>query len=188
MCFSVLGTVSKGWNSSFSWAWPEHILGHWEGLLGLVTSLGSFLDARHFPWAFGQLGKAPGPWPGWSQLGKAGQGSWACLGLGWSLWHSQNTLTHTFSRIPGLTLRMLFFWWFWDFLSFAQFFSSFGTFCRIGTFCSFGNLWPHIGHQNVTGPPGALSFDVKPEKVTTTAVSSELPLGHLLHNFPVVSS
>ena len=40
----------------------------------------------------------------------------------------------------------------------------------------------------VTGPPGALSFDVKPEKVTTTAVSSELPLGHLLHNFPVVSS
>ena len=138
MCFSVLGTISKGWNSSFSWAWPEHIPGHWEGLLGLVTSLGSSLNTRHFPWTCGQLGKAPGPWPGWSQLGKAGQGSWACLDLGWTLWHSQNTLTHTPSRIPGLTLKVLFlivlrlfglctffgnfgtFWLYWHILQFWQ--------------------------------------------------------------------
>ena len=32
----------------------------------------------------------------------------------------------------------------------------FDTFCSFG---SFGNLWPHIRHQNVTGPPGALLFD-----------------------------
>ena len=30
---------------------------------------------------------------------------------------------------------------------------------QYGSFGSFGNLWPHIGHQNVTGPPGALLFD-----------------------------
>ena len=27
------------------------------------------------------------------------------------------------------------------------------------SFGSLGNLWPHIGHQNVTGPLGALLFD-----------------------------
>ena len=81
MCFSVLGTFPMGWNSSFSWAWPELIPGHWEGLLGLVTSLGSSLNARHSPWAFGQLGKAPGPWPGWIQLEKPGEGWTRLLGL-----------------------------------------------------------------------------------------------------------
>ena len=138
-----------GWNSSFSWAWPELIPGHWEGLLGLVTSLGSSLDARHSPWAFEQLGKAPGPWPD----------------LGLTLWHSQNTLSHTPFRIPGLTLKVLFLvilglFELCTFFAVLAHFSQIGTF---GTFCSFGNLWPHIGHQNVTGPPGALSFDVKPE-------------------------
>ena len=98
----------------------------------------------------------------WRRLGKAGQGSWACLGLGWTLWHSQNTLAHTPSRIPGLTLKVLFLV-ILRLFELCTFFGSFGTFCQIGTFCSFGNLWPHIGHQNVTGPPGALSFDVKPE-------------------------
>ena len=35
----------------------------------------------------------------------------------------------------------------------------FAHFWHIWQFCSFGNLWPHIGHQNVTGPPGALLFN-----------------------------
>ena len=45
--------------------------------------------------------------------------------------------------------------------------------------------------HNVTGPPGALSFDVKPEiarRITITAVSNELPPGHLLHSFSCNSS
>ena len=46
-----------------------------------VTSLGSSLNARHSPWTSGQLGKAPGPWPGWSQLEKAGEGWTRLLGL-----------------------------------------------------------------------------------------------------------
>ena len=87
------------------------------------------------------LGTLPGPLGSWARLlspdlagfswrslGKAGQGSWACLGLGWTLWHSQNTLTHTPFRIPGLTLKVLFlvilglfelctfFWQFWHIL------------------------------------------------------------------------
>ena len=40
-------------------------------------------------------------------------------------------------------------------------------------------------------PPGALSFDVKPEiarRITITAVSNELPPGHLLHSFSCNSS
>ena len=166
MCFSVLGTFPMGWNSSFSWAWPELIPGHWEGFLGLVTSLGSSLDARHSPWAFGQLGKAPGPWPGWIQLEKPGEGWTRLLGLSgpWmdTLALTEHSDTHSF-RIAGLTLKVLFFWWFWDFLSFAHFLAVLAHFNQISTFCSFGNLWPHIGHQNVTGPPGALLFDVKPE-------------------------
>ena len=43
----------------------------------------------------------------------------------------------------------------------------------------------------VTGPPGALSFDVKPEiarRITRTAVLVELPPGHLLHSFSCNSS
>ena len=98
----------------------------------------------------------------WRRLGNAGQGSWACLGLGLTLWHSLNTLTHTPSKIPGLTLKVLLLV-ILGLFELCTFFSSFGTFYQIGTFCSFGNLWPHIGHQNVTGPPGALLFDVKPE-------------------------
>ena len=63
-----------------SWAHP------WElsRLLGPDSSLGSSLNDRHSPWASGQLGKAPRPWPGWSQLekaGKAGQGWARPLGL-----------------------------------------------------------------------------------------------------------
>ena len=124
------------------------------------------------------LGTLPGPLGSWARLlgpdlagfswrslGKAGQGSWACLGLGLILWHSQNTLTHTPFRIPGLTLKVLFLlilglFELCTFFAVLAHFSQIGTF---GTFCSFGNLWPHIGHQNVTGPPGALLFDVKPE-------------------------
>ena len=102
MCFSVLGTVPMGWNSSFSWAWPEHIPGHWEGLLGLVTSLGSSLDARHFLWTFGKLGKAPGSWPGWSQLEKAGEGWTRLLGLSgpWmdTLALTEHSDTHSFQN------------------------------------------------------------------------------------------
>ena len=54
------------------------------------------------------LGTLPGPLGSWARLlgpdlagvslrrlGMAGQGSWACLGLRLTLWHSQNTLTHT---------------------------------------------------------------------------------------------
>ena len=81
MLFSILGTVPKGWRCTWPWASPGHIPGHWEGLLGPVTSLGSYLDAGHSPWTSGQQGKVPGPWPGWNQLGKAGQGSWAWSGL-----------------------------------------------------------------------------------------------------------
>ena len=53
-----------------SWAHPWAL----SRFLGPVTSLGSSLNDRHSPWASGQLGKAPGPWPGWSQLEKAGEG------------------------------------------------------------------------------------------------------------------
>ena len=63
---------------------PGHIPGHWEGLLDSVASLGGSLcslNDRYSPWASGQLGKAPEPWPGWIQLGKAGQGFWAWTGL-----------------------------------------------------------------------------------------------------------
>ena len=58
-----------------SWAHPWAL----SRLLGPVTSLGSSLNDRHSPWASGQLGKAPRPWPGWSQLEKAGEG-WTRLG------------------------------------------------------------------------------------------------------------
>ena len=46
-------------------------------------------------------------------------------------------------------------------------------------------------HHTVTRPPGALSFDVKPEitrRITRTAVLVELPPGHLLHSFSCNSS
>ena len=114
-----------------AWASPGHIPGHWEGLLGLVTSLGSSLDAGHFPWTSGQLGKAPRPWPGWNQLEKAGEGWTRLLGLsgpGLTLWYTQNTLTHSFQELCWLTLKVLFlvilglfwalhnFWQFWHIL------------------------------------------------------------------------
>ena len=76
-----------------SWAHPWAL----SWLLGPVTSLGSSLNARHSPWASGQLGKAPGPWPGWYKLGKAGEGWTRPLGLnrpgmaGTTLCHTQNT-------------------------------------------------------------------------------------------------
>ena len=158
-----------GWNSIFSWAWPELIPGHWEGLLGLVTSLGSSLDARHSPWAFGQLGKAPGPWPDWIQLEKPGEGWTRLLGLSrpWmdTLALTEHSDTHSFQNSWLNPESAVFgdfgtFWALHIFLAVLAHFSQIGTF---GTFCSFGNLWPHIGHQNVTGPPGALLFDVKPE-------------------------
>ena len=57
-----------------SWAHPWVL----SRLLGPVTSLKSSLNDRHSPWASGQLGKAPGPWTGWSQLEKAGE-SWTRL-------------------------------------------------------------------------------------------------------------
>ena len=46
-----------------------------------------------------------------------------------------------------------------DFAHFFGTFGSFGNFGSFDSFGSFGNLWPKIGHQNVTGPPGALLFD-----------------------------
>ena len=63
-----------------SWA---HLLAL-SSLLGPVTSLGSSLNDGHSPWASGQLGKAPRPWPAgvsWRRLGKAGQGLARPLGL-----------------------------------------------------------------------------------------------------------
>ena len=73
-----------------SWAHPWAL----SRLLGPVTSLGSSLNDRHSPWASGQLGKAPRPWPGWSQLEKAGEGWTRPLGLnrselaGTTHWHT----------------------------------------------------------------------------------------------------
>ena len=49
----------------------------------------------------------------------------------------------------------------------------------------------NVTEGNATGPPGALSFDVKPEiarRITRTAVLVELPPGHLLHSFSCNSS
>ena len=53
-----------------SWANPWAL----SRLLGPVTSLGNSLNNRYSPWVSGQLGKAPRPWLGWSQLEKAGEG------------------------------------------------------------------------------------------------------------------
>ena len=136
-----------------SWAHPWAL----SRLLGPATSLGSSLNDRHSPWASGQLGKAPRPWPGWSQLGKAGEGWTRPLGLnrpglaGTTLWHTQNTLAHS------LTGTLLANPWKCCFEHFelCTFFDTFGSFDSFG---SFGNRF-HIGHQNVTGPPGALLFD-----------------------------
>ena len=131
MCFSVLGTFPMGWNSSFSWAWPELIPGHWELLW-------------EAPWMLGTLPGPLGSWArllgpdlagfSWRSLGKAGQGFWVCLGLGWTLWHSQNTLTHTLAHIlkgvlhgPGLTLKVLFLV-ILGLFELCTFFGSFGTF------------------------------------------------------------
>ena len=53
---------------------------------------------------------------------------------------------------------------------------------RRGDMCGKGHAWG----GNVTGPLGALSFDVKPEiarRITRTAVLFQLPPGHLLHSF-----
>ena len=119
-----------------SWAHPWAL----SRLLGPVTSLGSSLDDRHSNWASRQLGKAPEPLLGWNQLGKAGEGWTRPLGLnrpelaGTTLWHIQNTLAHSFPELCWLTPES-------------------------AVFGSYGNLWPHIGYQNVTGPPGALLFD-----------------------------
>ena len=56
--FSILGTVPMGWRST----WPGLHLGTSLGTdKAPVTSLGSSLNARHFPWESGQQGKAPGP-------------------------------------------------------------------------------------------------------------------------------
>ena len=120
------------------------------------------------------IGTLPGPldtWarllgPGlagvsWRRLGKAGQGWTRPLGLnrpglaGKTLWHTQNTLAHS------LTGTLLANPWKCCFEHFElyTFFDTFGSFGSFGSFSSFGNLWPHIGHQNVTGPPGALLFD-----------------------------
>ena len=77
-----------------SWAHPWAL----SSLLGPATSLESSLNDRHSPWASRQLDKAPGSWPGWSQLEKAGEG-WTRLGKAsgpeqaWTGWY--NTLTHT---------------------------------------------------------------------------------------------
>ena len=95
------GHSSYGLKEHMAWASPGHIPGHWQGLLGPVTSLGSSLNARHSPWTSGQLGKAPEPWPGWNQLEKAGEGWTRPLGLvrpgfaGKTLLHTQNTLAHS---------------------------------------------------------------------------------------------
>ena len=72
-----------------SWAHPWAL----SRLLSPVTSLGSSLNDRHSPWASGQLHKALGPWPGWSQLKKAGEG-WTRLGTGlyWLAQHSDTLL------------------------------------------------------------------------------------------------
>ena len=45
--------------------------------------------------------------------------------------------------------------------------------------------------DNVTGPPGALMFDVKPEIALKESLELQflddwLHLGHLLHSFPVI--
>ena len=99
--------VFPSW-AQFLWAGGAHGLGFtWAHpwaltrLLGPVTSLGSSLNARHSPWPSGQQGKAPGPWPGWNQLEKVGEGWRRPLGLdrpgfaGKTLWHTQNTLAHS---------------------------------------------------------------------------------------------
>ena len=101
MCFSSPGHSSYGLEVNMamcsSWAHPWAL----SRLLGPVTSLGSSLNNRHSPWASGQLGKAPGPWPGWYQL----VSGWGRLDKAsgpeqaWIGWY--NTLTHTehsFSR------------------------------------------------------------------------------------------
>ena len=129
-------------------------------LLGPVTSLEA-------PWTIGTL---PGPlcsWArlmglglglagvSWRRLGKAGQGLWAWTGLYWLAQHSDThrTLWHTpFQELCWLTPESAVL----DILSFAHFLTYFGSF---GSFGSFDNLWPHIGHQNITGPPWALLFD-----------------------------
>ena len=144
MCFSVLGTFPMGWNSSFSWAWPELIPGHWEGLLGLVTSLGSSLDARHSPWAFGQLGKAPGPWPGWIQLEKPGEGWTRLLGLSgpWmdTLALTEHSDTHSFQN-SWLNPE-------------SAVFGDFGTFWALHIFWQFWHILVKLAHFAVLAISG----------------------------------
>ena len=97
----------------------------------------------------------------WRRLGKAGQGLWAWTGLDWLAKHSgtHRTLWHTpwqeLSRLTPESAVLVIF-------SFAPILTVFGqnvAFCSFDSLSSFGNLWPHIGHQNITGPPGALLFD-----------------------------
>ena len=141
-------TVFQPGHSSYGLEMDMAMCSSWalSRLLGPVTSLGSSLNNRHSPWASGQLGKAPRPWPGWSQLEKAeegwtkaGQGLWAWTGLNW-------LAQHTGTLLCWLTPE-------------SAVFEHFKLCTFFGTSGSFGSLWPHIGHQNVTGPPGALLFD-----------------------------
>ena len=50
--------------------------------------------------------------------------------------------------------------------------------------------YPTDEKGNVTGPPGALLFDVKPEIVLKESLELQFcmtcHLGHLLHSFPVI--
>ena len=83
-----------------SWAHPWAL----SKLLGPVTSLGSSLNDRHSPWVSWQLGKAPRPWPGWSQLESAGEG-WTKRDKAsgpeqaWDGWY--NNMTHTEHSLTG---------------------------------------------------------------------------------------
>ena len=158
MVFSP-GHSSWGLKEHMAWASPGHIPGHWEGLLGLVTSLGSSLNARHSPWTSGQLGKAPGPWPGWNQLEKAGEGWTRLLGLsgpGLTLWHSQNTLTHSFQELCWLTLKVLFLVIFglFELCTFLTVLTHFGqndTFCSFDSFAVLAISGPILGAKMSQG-------------------------------------
>ena len=93
-------------------------------------TLGSSLNAGYSPWTSGQLRKALGPWPGWNQLEKAGEGWTRLLGLvrpGNTLWHPQNTLVHS---LTGNLLAIPWKCYFW-LLLLCTFFDTFFVKCHV---------------------------------------------------------
>ena len=179
-----------------TWASPGHIPGHREGLLGLVTSLGSSLDARHPPWTSGQLGKAPGPWLGWNQLEKAGEGWTRLLGLpgpGLTLWHTQNTLTHslagTFLANPQSAGFFGDFWTFWALHIFWQFWHILGKVTHFVVFTvlqfwqSLVPYWAPKCHRASWGSAVQCKTRDHIERITRTAILDDLPFGAFISQF-----